>query len=1665
MDIPNDELGRKTSYGYNEETGEFNRDEDAVIFRGNRKYGIYEEWYSEDPHSLAKRITYKGGTMYGKREGWHENGQKSLMADYVNNMPEGLYQTWHSNGQQERSSTTKNGKFEGSYELWYENGQLEERANYKDGSIDGISEQWYKNGNLKRKHYEKDGFLYGEYLEFYSDGTPLRKFNYNEKGDRDGLQESYHPNGNIASKSFYINGKEEGAAETWSKDGTSYHKVLYKNGKRHGVSETYENDILVSRTSYEEGRLHGLSEEYSKEGYLTSRKEYKNGYLNGVAEFYHYDTHTIASRFNYVNGLRYGLSEIWYGNGQIQARGFFKSENIEGVSMSWYENGQIKAIEEFKDGAREGKVMHFDRYGNFEYIETYKRGRLNGEVLYFEDGNLTTISEFENGIRISERRATEKDLDKYDKSIRRDLQDLLSKEETTDETGTSFRVANENQEIFVSNAQRAVENIKQDKATLDRLNSEPTIKVYRAMQLIDGKLYPSMSAVVDGKLREPSEIGVWEEAEENPELADEKGYFKLNKGNKKSVLARYNPYFHTSRTPLNDQFASAQDRPELVTVEVEVPESELTSGYKAEKAKDSVGSMQWKAGVVQSKLSGKREVILSRWAKPVRIVPDSEVADEIVKMFDGKDITMPSNVVTPSLRAELEKRGVPFVETDNQGKEIEDRTMFSVKQRTEADYQDIENRLGIAAAEYERRMDMASVHHMEAWQDSMRSLLEMQRAIEKETGKPILDYENAYMAENRMSSENFAQMEEWKRKFFRPLEDIYKGFIDRGENQFSIRDYLFAKHGMERNAVMARREAQRLYPNDPLQQIAKESDLKRTKDYSGLKKLMGKDNIPEAISEAQKYVQDFEKKHKAEIAKLWDAIRNATHSQLEVQRASGLLSQEKYEEIKNMYNYYVPLRGFSETTTDEVYDYIDNSPTPYNVPIKTAKGRESVGDDPIANIANMADSGIMQANRNKMKLHFLNMAERHKTNLVTVSEVIYKYNPVAKMWEPTLPALSPNDTIEETLAKIQQHKNKIAQEMLFNPQDYKTEANLKKMGKDIPYKVINKAMLSEHQVLVMREGKQMVMTINGNPRAAQALNGLTNPEVKAEGQRWIQKANRFMAANFTSRNPAFVISNLSRDSIYAVSMVWAKEAPKYARAFMNNMGKVFANMASLMHKYNNGTLDTNVPMEKMFLEFVMNGGQTGYTHLQSVEDYKRQMAKEMKRAAQHKGVRAVTETGRAILNGLENMNKWAENISRFTAYVTSREDGRSISRSISDAKEISVNFNKKGAGNSVAGKFEKGNRLNYLSSQTAQLARGLYIFMNAGIQGMANFAKQAKRHPYKITAMIASSMALGLAAALLSGGGDDEDEYLSLPKYTRRNNLCIKVGDKFVTIPLPIELRAFYGIGELIASRTALGEYYSDAEFAKEFAEQLSQLLPIDVLEGGEGFNIKSFIPSAAKPIVDAILNESWTGIPIYNDSEFVKTYPGWKKAYKGTNDMLVDVSRWLNEHSGGSDYKQGWMDINPAAIEYIAEQYLGGVGTTVNQFLKMGQTATGAMEFEWRNVPVASRFVNSGNETTQIRAIRNSYYDYREEMDAVGKEFNAYMRDLKKPDLPEEEYQRIEQEIDRIVNSPEYDFYLWWKDIGKVINRTKDAGDAEGADELMREAVETYRSWKKGLE
>lgn len=53
---------------------------------------------------------------------------------------------------------------------------------------------------------------------------------------------------------------------------------------------------------------------------------------------------------------------------------------------------------------------------------------------------------------------------------------------------------------------------------------------------------------------------------------------------------------------------------------------------------------------------------------------------------------------------------------------------------------------------------------------------------------------------------------------------------------------------------------------------------------------------------------------------------------------------------------------------------------------------------------------------------------------------------------------------------------------------------------NIPYRIVESRDMRQHQIIVKRGGRDYVITINGNPRAAQALNGQTNPDNDMSGQ-------------------------------------------------------------------------------------------------------------------------------------------------------------------------------------------------------------------------------------------------------------------------------------------------------------------------------------------------------------------------------------------------------------------------------------------------------------------------------------------------------------------------------------------------------------------------------------
>jgi N12 class adenine-specific DNA methylase len=963
----------------------------------------------------------------------------------------------------------------------------------------------------------------------------------------------------------------------------------------------------------------------------------------------------------------------------------------------------------------------------------------------------------------------------------------------------------------------------------------------------------------------------------------------------------------------------------------------------------------------------------------------------------------------------------------------------------------------MARDEYNRMLNETSHKFTEAWTDSMVSLKKLQDAIAKASEGKIEDWENAYMAENAMSSTSQAEINAYKTTFFKDLVDAVNKLA--GESSYEdVVKYVMAKHGLERNEKMAARDFNAYIKEHP--EGTKTIDYFRNRDYSGLTALTETDNVVDAEMVAEQMVKGFEGSHN--VTELWQAINAATKATLTKSYESGMIKKPEYEHIRDMFDYYVPLRGFDETTGDEVYNYFGGGHGIFNAPVKAAKGRRSLADDPFATIGNMAESAIMQGNRNKMKQKFLNLVLNHPSDAVSVNELYLKYDAVNKEWIPVFADnILPDDDADTVERKISDFNERMEQLVEHDAGNYKRGRD----AVDIPYRVLGR-QLNEHQVHVKKNGRDYVLTINGNPEAAQALNGQTNPDSTQNPFYKAFKATKnFMAAMFTQKNPAFLLGNLSRDAFYANSMIWVKEGANYALTYNKNWGQALIHLGKLIYKQKNGTLDRNNPIDELFYQFIMHGGETGYTFMNSVEDYKDTIAK-MVKESRRSGWNPKTWI-KFLDNQIDYLGRWAEDTSRFAAYMTSREMGRSVERSVWDAKEITVNFNKKGAGAKAAGRWEKGNRLNVLQAWTAQSANELYIFWNAGVQGLSNIARAGKAHPGKLTAMAMTYFTAGtllpmLQSAIASAMGGDDDEYYNLPEWVRRSNLCIYTPNGWVTIPLPIELRAFYGLGELLQGQMSDATNYHSDELTAKALEQVSQLLPIDFMEGGGG--MMAFVPSYAKPFVENAANKDWTGVPIYKKSDYNKNMPEWTKAYKGTSPELVALARRLNEISGGDKYTKGKIDVNPAEIEHLFEGYLGGLGSFVNQTKKTMMMPFDPNLREMRNVPIANKFFKAADERTKDRRVTEEYFRYVDEYEKTAQKVSGYTREARKGIV---EYA---EKIDFLFNSPEYERYQILKSykssIDKIGQALKDAPDDEtrteledAISEIRKEAVDVLRA------
>lgn len=973
-----------------------------------------------------------------------------------------------------------------------------------------------------------------------------------------------------------------------------------------------------------------------------------------------------------------------------------------------------------------------------------------------------------------------------------------------------------------------------------------------------------------------------------------------------------------------------------------------------------------------------------------------------------------------------------------------------------------------ALGEFNRELQKGSVLKRIAFQDSMLAIRKAQEAIMKEVGVDRLNMaEDAYTAENRSHGKGKNEFEEYNNEFLQPLRKAYHQMKKiLGDSYDNVRIYMMAKHGLERDAQMAfkksldadfedvaqRSAAYNAYKGD-MNRIINDSDLEfgrvdfttwrqrdnalRVKyspsymdyrydkngiayDYSGLSALFDGSDFEE---DAYKLVKDIEDKYVTETHNLWDATNAATKKILRDGYKAGMMSKDTYQYVRDMYSHYIPLRGWDGTTADQVWDYIGGGKGAFNQTLKKAHGRTSIADDPIAYIENMAESGILLNNKNWVKQHLMLLAQNHPTSLLTLSKAWYVKSVDDngnEEWIPATPQITSQMNSNQVKAAIDAFEKKMEQMAQAG------DATQKRDGLNIAYPQTHSEE-REHEVRVMKDGDEYVIYVNGDPQLAQAMNNTRAHRVREIQSGKLDRAaawlGRKMAAAYTSLSPLFIPSNYFRDLTMTLASTAIREDGRYNYLLRKNLATSW-NLGFMLRDYQNGKLRDKVnngnatPKEQMFYDFMMNGGETGFVSSLDVEDLKKKFKNDLKDLDRWKT--NPVKVGHTIMDGIEFLNRAIEDSNRFAVYMTSIQYGRSIDEAVNDAKDVTLNFNRKGTG-------EYG----------WQMIRNLYLFINPAVQSLQTLGALAKHHPFKFTAVTASWLASGVLvpivnAALMSmlGGDDDKDKYWQFTKWDRRNNLIMWVPytHEYVKIPLAQEFRAFYGIGDMIASKMMGGELAEESwsQYAEDLLGQVVDMLPLDPT-GYDGNIAVSLMPNAIRPVFELAFNVDFTGKPLFKETEYNKYDPNFTKAYVGTPDWLVRASRMVN--SIGNDYpdvQQNSIDAfgdprynlnNPAVVDHVLSSYLGGAYTMGSQVLGLlTKSLNDPKEIKVADIPLFSKFVSNPDDRPVTKKQGDEFWNMKENHDRAANTLSK----LKKQAKVDGDYSMLE----RFYGSEEYKKY-----------------------------------------
>ncbi|WP_418929842.1 LPD38 domain-containing protein [Barnesiella intestinihominis] len=975
------------------------------------------------------------------------------------------------------------------------------------------------------------------------------------------------------------------------------------------------------------------------------------------------------------------------------------------------------------------------------------------------------------------------------------------------------------------------------------------------------------------------------------------------------------------------------------------------------------------------------------------------------------------------------------------------------------------------------------------WIDRYQPLEALQKLISSTLGKEISEKENAWEYTGFMDSRIKAEADEYNADYYLPLLELYEKIIHgkNGVDEDTLVDYMLIKHGIERNQVM-RREA--LEEWEESHKGVEDYDKKRTgyiqelstRDYSGYFDRF-KQEYAQNYNTAEDFISEVESLLGEDtVINLWEKIKKATNKTLDISVKSGLVSKEDADTYKKRFQFYVPLRGFSEETMDQMYDS-NIRINPGSTVNKQAKGRTSRADNPLVSIMAMANTEIARANKNKMKQRLLTLlAGKDVRNKFGYSyeveykdgkEKILKYKPKQSDEIKKITTIS---NIYQIIPKyeilaldtngnpiLDEHGNKTWVETDEVPSAEQLESGMARFSKAYPSNrgTVHKtpSQMEESTVDVFVAGKKVSILFT-NPLVSNSINGRLNldknvPRKIETPDQWYNipgwltygarhlnrlgaRTTRALSQFYTTYSPAFFLfSNFARDFSGAFAYNSAEKSIAEARQIAALAPDSFAAMRRYIRGESKNKRYTIEEIES-FLDrmgrkgkisksdydiaaylFVSRGGETGYISANTVEDYRKSIDNAVKYGTvdMNKQAKAIKKGYMAGVKAIQDTARLMESVTRLNQFVAALREGKTIDAAITDAKNVSTNFNRRGSHEGIQWIFDN------------------YAFLNASLQGTDRLYRGIKKYKKGFAKVIGTIISIGFLDSLLCAifSGDDDrwgDAYHALPETKRYNNLVIPVGEgKFIFIPLAQSLRGFHAWGIMLAD--IITGYHkkhpliSDPVKPLDFFAVIGQdIVPITY---GSWTNAA---PTWTQPIAHIAFNENFMGRPLYKETPWNENLPEFRKAYGSTPKGLVKWSEFVNEMTGGNYAEKGWLEQipvleklnNPAVLQQLYLGYVPGLFRVLGQAYNavdalVTKTKGRPTDFDLSDVPIIGAAVGEANDRIPKAKLRSKWY-----------EFANKARDSKRADselLKElfiDEFIENTRDSDKVLNKSVYD-------------------------------------------